>query len=265
MNPDRVDKQIYDSIGGNFDKTYELPANKILVPFLEHHLRRLGPWQGAAVLDLACGTGMGLRGASALGATNLIGIDISDDMVAAARKSLSSLSTTLELYLADCTKPLHHLGLQEKNFDLILALWLFGYAGSRAQLTEIWRNIATFVTAGGRVVGMLQEDSLPPSGVQGDLRSHGMRLTRLGPLQSGDGVRLRCEFNTDPKIEFEVTAWQRSTVENVARQCGIVEMQFFSPCQEVKDIVTGKDTEWWKELTAGCVLFTASKRGDLSN
>ncbi len=79
--------QIYDAVASSYDVIWSIPAVKILLPLLTNTLQDLGPWQDKAVLDMACGTGIGLRLLKQLGASKLIGVDISSEMLGVARST----------------------------------------------------------------------------------------------------------------------------------------------------------------------------------
>ena len=115
--------QIYDSVAGDYDIIWNVPAVKIIFPLLDTNLKRLGPWDGASVLDMACGTGIGLREMKKLGASKLVGIDISSEMLEVAKQT-SGADAGFELHHADCSKVLDHLGLQKNSFDLVIGMWL---------------------------------------------------------------------------------------------------------------------------------------------
>jgi ubiquinone/menaquinone biosynthesis C-methylase UbiE len=51
--------QIYDAVASAYDVIWNIDAGKILFVLLENTLKSLGPWDGAKVLDMACGTGIG--------------------------------------------------------------------------------------------------------------------------------------------------------------------------------------------------------------
>lgn len=114
--------QIYDSVASDYDIIWNVPAVKILFPMLDTTLKRLGPWDAKSVIDMACGTGIGLREMKKLGATKLVGIDISSEMLTVAQQT-SGPDAGFELHHADCSKPLDHLGLQKGSFDLVIGMW----------------------------------------------------------------------------------------------------------------------------------------------
>jgi toxoflavin synthase len=125
--------QIYDSVAGDYDIIWNVAAVKILFPLLDTNLKRLGPWHGASVLDMACGTGIGLREMKKLGATKLVGIDISSEMLAVAEQT-SGPDAGFELHHADCSKPFDHLGLPKDSFDLVIGMWL-------VRLYSVWHGL----------------------------------------------------------------------------------------------------------------------------
>ncbi|KAK5166212.1 uncharacterized protein LTR77_008473 [Saxophila tyrrhenica] len=239
--------QMYDSVAGDYDIIWSVPAVKILFPLLDTNLRRLGPWNGASVLDLACGTGIGLREMQKLGATKLVGVDISDEMLGMAKQT--SPEAGFELHHADCSQPLDHLGLEKGSFDLVIAMWLLNYPADRAQMAAMWQNVATYLKPKAKFVGIIQnQDTVNPTSMQGKWEEYGARETGLQPLPSGDGVRMHIEFNTQPKVEFDTFVLKKEILEEEGKKAGLVDLQYVRPGEEVKREVEGKDAAWWKEL-----------------
>lgn len=66
--PDSPPPTPYDSFATSYDKIWHIPGIRPLLPLLTNTLGSRGPLEGAAVLDFACGTGIGLRVARSLGA-----------------------------------------------------------------------------------------------------------------------------------------------------------------------------------------------------
>lgn len=239
--------QIYDSVASAYDIIWNVPACKILFPLLDANLKQLGPWNGASVLDLACGTGIGLREMQNLGASKLVGIDISDEMLRVAK--LTSPNAGFELHHADCSRPLDHLGLQKGSFDLVIAMWLLNYAEDKAQMAGMWQNIATYLKSNGKFVGIIQnQDVIHPSSMQGKWEEYGARETNIQPLPSGDGFRMHVEFNTEPKVEFDTFVLKKEILEQEAKKAGLVDLQYVRPGEEAKTEIEGKSAEWWREL-----------------
>ena len=239
--------QIYDSVASDYDIIWSVPAVKILFPLLDSNLKRLGPWNGASVLDLACGTGIGLREMQKLGATKLVGVDISNDMLVMAKAT--SPTACLELHHADCSLPLEHLGLPKAGFDLVLGMWLLNYPENRAQMGAMWQNIATYLKPKSRFVGIIQnQDTVHPSSMQNKWEDYGARETNLEVLPSGDGVRMHVEFNTAPKVEFDTFVLKKEILEEEAKRAGFQNLHYVRPGEEVKGEVQERNEAWWEEL-----------------
>ena len=111
----------YDSFATSYDKIWHIPGIRPLLPLLTSTLGSQGPLEGAAVLDLACGTGIGLRVARSLGAARLVGVDISTQMLEIAK---TTTPPGTKLHAADCSKPLDGLGLVPGSFDVVMGMWV---------------------------------------------------------------------------------------------------------------------------------------------
>ncbi|MGJ0630393.1 class I SAM-dependent methyltransferase, partial [Xenorhabdus bovienii] len=74
--------------------------------------------QGKSVLDLACGYGLFSRKFKKLGASNVIGVDISDKMIQIAKNKSRQYQDGIEFHIRDVCK-MESFG----KFDLIVAAW----------------------------------------------------------------------------------------------------------------------------------------------
>lgn len=240
--------QIYDAVATDYDIIWSTPAVKILFPVLDAQLRSLGPWDGASVLDLACGTGIGLREMKKLGAKRLVGVDISGEMLEVAKGTPGS--EEFELRHADCSQPLDHLGLEKGGFDLVIGMWLLNYPASRAEMAQMWRNIAAYLKPGtGRFVGIIQnQEVVQPASMRGKLETYGAEETEVRPLESGDGVVTHVRFHTQPTVEFDTYVLKREILEEEAQGAGMTGLRYVRPGAEVRREVEGKSEEWWREL-----------------
>lgn len=239
--------QIYDSVASDYDIIWNTPAVKILFPLLDTNLKQLGPWNGCSVLDMACGTGFGLREAKKLGASRLVGVDISSEMLEVAK--VTSPDAGFELHHADCSKPMDHLGLQKGSFDLVIGMWLLNYPESRASMAAMWQNIADYLKPSAKFVGIIQnQDVVHPTSMQGKLEMYGAQETNLRTLENGDGWGMHIEFDTDPKVEFDICVLKKEILEQGAQEAGMVDLRYVRAGDEVKSEVEGKGDAWWNEL-----------------
>ncbi|WP_373998639.1 class I SAM-dependent methyltransferase [Bdellovibrio bacteriovorus] len=99
--------------------------------------------QGAKVLDLGCGYGWHCRYVSEQGASSVIGVDISEKMLAQA-KTLNSLPGISYLQSA-----IEDLKLEKNQFDLVMSSLAFHYV---ADFQVICRMIFEALKPGGQLV-----------------------------------------------------------------------------------------------------------------
>jgi|GEM_PF-4959204 len=119
------------------------------VPFIiKEKLKYLNPPRSSKVLDLGCGTGL-------LGKTvvdmfpSLVGVDISANMIAEARKK--------EIYTTLHTKDINEfLSKNEQEFDLIIAPDVFIYIGD---LKTIFSRVKTILKNNGYYIFTIEDDS----------------------------------------------------------------------------------------------------------
>ncbi|KAK2606602.1 hypothetical protein N8I77_005339 [Diaporthe amygdali] len=239
----------YDDIATSYDLVWTTPAVKPLLPLLKSALGSLGPLTGSSVLDLACGTGIGLRLVRSLGASKLVGVDISHQMIGIAESTIPKAV----FHTADCSKPLDKLGLEPKSYDVVLGFWLLNYCPSSVEMRGMWANIATFLKPGGKFVGIIENHSIVhPIGVQSF--KYGCRESEVSELENGQGWSLHVEFETEPKIAFDAFRMKKEILELESKSVGMGEITYYAPKQEhVRETggngdTTNEDGDWWKDL-----------------
>lgn len=84
-----------------------------------------GDIHGKSVLDLACGYGLFSREYKNRGASKVIGVDISDNMIAIAKSKSQQYSDDIEFHVRNVCK-MESFG----KFDIVNAAWLFCHAES---------------------------------------------------------------------------------------------------------------------------------------
>jgi SAM-dependent methyltransferase len=115
------------------------------------------PVEGRRVLDLGCGEGYCARRLVGMGAAEVLGIDSSAKMIAAARAEEAREPLGIRYEVGDATRlP----DLEDGTFDVVLAMFLFNYLEVEAMrrcMTEVWRVLRP----GGRFVFAIPHPSLP--------------------------------------------------------------------------------------------------------
>ncbi|KAK8042238.1 S-adenosyl-L-methionine-dependent methyltransferase [Apiospora rasikravindrae] len=189
----------YDSFATSYDEIWRVPGIRPLLPLLTSTLESVGPHKDIAVLDLACGTGIGLRVMQALGARRFVGVDISTQMLEVAK------SNTPPGDRAD----------EQGRFDVVLGMWLLNYAPSAAELAGMWANVAAYLKPGGRFVGTMENhEAVTAPRLQSG--KYGVTETELNPLPGGhgeDGFQVHLRFQTEPVVEFDAFRMKKDVFE----------------------------------------------------
>jgi len=135
----------YDHIGSKYDEYAQMATLKRAESYTV--LRMVGPLAGKRVLDLACGFGFYTRLLKQHGAAQVIGIDISPEMVRLGREQEQAEPLGVTYQVCDATA-LPALG----TFDLVTAIYLLNYATSTDQLLGMCRSAYDNLVPGGRFV-----------------------------------------------------------------------------------------------------------------
>jgi cyclopropane fatty-acyl-phospholipid synthase-like methyltransferase len=152
-----------DSFAGMFDQNAEQWARHeatILSDFTARPLvlEELAPLTGSHVLDLGCGDGYVARLAAQAGAQSVFGIDISTEMVANAQRAAASGAPCRMTFKVGNATDLREY--PRGQFDRVIAVFMVSYL-SRAEMTEVFRNVRSRLAPGGRFVFTVPHPFLP--------------------------------------------------------------------------------------------------------
>lgn len=242
-------KPQYDAFATSYDLVWTTPAVKLLLPLLKSTLDSLVPLTGSSVLDLACGTGIGLRLVHSVGASKLVGVDISSQMLEIAKTTTPGAT----FHTADCSQPLEKLGLDPGSYDVVLGFWLLNQCPSSVEMRGMWDNVVTYLKPGGTFVGIIENhDIVHPIGVQSF--RYGAMETKVSELENGQGWSDHVEFQTEPKVELDGFRLRREILESEAKNAGMGDIVYHAPgLEHVQDTGHGggdqsKEDAWWEDL-----------------
>lgn len=208
--------QLYDGIGEAFEGFKALPLARFgEVPSF---LAMVGDVRGKSVLDLASGTGFYSREFKRRGATDVLGIDISGEMVAVARRFEESDPLGVRYEVGDVAE----LRPLEERFDIATGVQLLHYAPDVAALERMCRNVHRSLKPGAEFFVFAQNP---------DYRFDGPSLAKYGFLceATGEeietGPRVRITALLDPRpISFVGTNPRREVYEHALRAAGFSEL-----------------------------------------
>ncbi|MEM7223196.1 MAG: class I SAM-dependent methyltransferase [Pseudomonadota bacterium] len=181
----------YNEIARNYRESTELPLRVYVDrPTV---LRLAGPLEGKRVLDLACGEGHYSRLLKQNGAKEVLGVDISREMIMLAEEE-------------EAVRPLGCLyqegdvmGLSlGESFDLVVGVYLLNYAADRNQLRAMCGAIARHLKPGGRFVGLNSNMLLGP-GRFADYRKYQLQMSGRSVREDGEAILIEF-FNRDGTV-----------------------------------------------------------------
>jgi len=116
-----------------------------------------------SVLDLACGTGYYSRLFREFTKGEIIGIDISQEMINEARlEQIKGLNQELIEYIkGDCFADLSKM-LNGKKFDIVNACWLYNYCENENILKSALKNVSSVLKENGYFIGVTTSYKITP-------------------------------------------------------------------------------------------------------
>jgi SAM-dependent methyltransferase len=201
------EKPEYDGIGKQYQQATKRPLRKFSYePTLRKYLPNL---KGKRVLDLACGDGVVTRILRELGASEIVGLDLSNEMINLAKKQDSDKITYLQ---RDCMRAsLRDLG----KFDFTTGMMFLHYASTRADLESTVKNIRASLKDNGTFYGLLVNPSLLISGYN----QYGVIMPKVE--KEGQEVLIQlCDFEGNKFCDIKDYFWKKETYEELFKQQG---------------------------------------------
>jgi SAM-dependent methyltransferase len=184
------------------------------------HLALLGDLRGRSVLDLACGEGFYTRLIKEAGADRVVGVDVSENMIAWAREQEAAAPLGIT-YVCGPAESLGSIG----PFDVVSGAFLLNCAPDRPTLDAMARAIARNLAPGGRMVmtvshfGEWPGTDYSPYGMVDDVRE-----------VLADGAPYRITFLLDEDTFTLVNfAHSRATYEAALGRAGLAEIRWHAP------------------------------------
>lgn len=239
--------QQYDEIGEAFEGFKALPLMKYgEVPSF---LSLVGDVHGKSVLDLACGTGFYSREFKRRGATDVLGIDISQEMIAAARQSEERDPLGVRYEVGDVAE----LRQLEQRFDIALAVQCLNYAEDVATMERMCRNIHRSLVEGGEFFILAQR---PDYGFDNPhLEKYGFRCEPTGEeAETGPWERVTALLDPEP-ISIVTTAPRREVLEKCLQAAGFSDLEWV-PLRVSDAGIREFGEDFWADLLANPPLTT---------
>ncbi|UQI45381.1 class I SAM-dependent methyltransferase [Streptomyces sp. HU2014] len=229
----------YDGIGEVYEGFKALPLARH--PERGSFLGMLGDVRGASILDLACGTGFYTRQVRRLGAAEVLGVDVSGEMVAAARAIEERAPLGVRYAVADAAR----LPAFERPFDAATAVYLLNYARDAAEMTRMCRAVHRVLRPGGAFHVLTQAPGFrfdgPPTA------KYGFRYEAVGHGPIGPKARITALL--EPPVSFVTHYPRREVYEEALATAGFGGVTWV-PMSVPEEGVREFGAEFWADFLA---------------
>jgi toxoflavin synthase len=233
----------YDHIGRKYEEYAQTATLKRAESYT--FFRLVGELTGKRVLDLACGFGFYTRRLRQRGATQVIGVDISPEMIRLARQQEQTEPLGITYQVCDAAT-LPRLGA----FDLVTAVYLLNYATSKDQMLRMCRNVYANLVEGGRFIAYTWNPAFTIR--KSNCTPYGLTVLRQEPEADRDA----CEtaLLTQPPVRFSCYLWNQTTYEWALQAAG------FRACAWHPSEVAPEDLErygeaYWHDFYDNCLVI----------
>jgi toxoflavin synthase len=233
----------YDHIGSKYDEYARTATLKRAESYT--FFRMVGELAGQRVLDLACGFGFYTRQLKRRGAAQVVGVDISPEMVHLARAKEQEDPTGVEYRVGDAI----HLPLLGP-FDLVTAVYLLNYAESKDQMLGMCRSAYDNLVAGGRFVAYTVNPAFTLS--KPNSTKYGVTMLRQTP----EVERYMCdlEFVTEPPTPYQHPQWNQATHEWAIKEAGFRQFAWH-PSEVAPEDVAYYGEAYWRDFHDNCLVI----------
>ena len=233
----------YDHIGSKYDEYARTATLKRAESYT--FFRMVGELAGQRVLDLACGFGFYTRQLKRRGAAQVVGVDISPEMVRLARAKEQEDPTGVEYRVGDAI----HLPLLGP-FDLVTAVYLLNYAESKDQMLGMCQSAYDNLVAGGRFVAY----TINPAFTLSKPNSTKYGVTMLRQTPEGDRYMCDLEFVTEPPTPYQHPQWNQATHEWAMKEAGFRQFAWH-PSEVAPEDVTHYGEAYWRDFHDNCLVI----------
>jgi SAM-dependent methyltransferase len=239
----------YDRLARQYQRSKKMPFR--IFSEIPDHLALLGDLTGRSVLDLACGDGFYTRLVKKLGAARVVGVDVSERMIALGQDQEADEPLGI-VYLVSPAEALGSIG----PFDVVSAAFLLNCAPNRSTLAAMAHTIAANLRPGGRL-GTTISNLCNFPGV--DYTPYGMSHDVTGPLPEGAPHHITFLLEDD-RFSVENFAYSRAVYEAVLCEAGLNQIKWYEPHVTEAGLTAFGPEFWHVYLTNPPVVRLSAER-----
>jgi ubiquinone/menaquinone biosynthesis C-methylase UbiE len=227
----------YNTIAKEYVEGQDTRLNR---PYVYEHtfFEATGDLTGKTILDLACGDGRMSRMAIQRGASQVVGVDLSSEMIKIARAKERKNPLGIK-YKIGRVGDLKKVG----EFDQVWGTFLLHYSQTKKELEAMCRDVSTNLKYGGRFVALNQNPLCPFT----THKEYGTTLFPEGPLVEGQRIRVTLWNGEKEGPTFHNYHWNISTY-NAALEKADLKNIFWTPLEVSPEGIEKFGESFWKGL-----------------
>ncbi len=227
----------HSHVAEQYRKAKEQPWRSLVETYT--FMKRIGDLRDKKVLDVACGGGHFTRRLREGGASQVVGLDISERMIAQARSLEEQEPLGIEYHVEDARAV-----VPQHDFDLLVSAWLLVYAHDRAELASMCEGLASRLRPGGRLVTLTTNPDIYAFQPPPDYRKYGFTMTLADHVYEGAPILWNILLD-DSSLEIENYYLPISAYESAFRAAGFRDFQIHG--LEL-DPQAKADREYWADM-----------------
>lgn len=231
-----MEQAAYDQIAEEYKKSKEL-SFRILVE--EYSLFKMaGDITNRRVLDLACGEGHYTRKLKKAGAREVVGVDVSPEMIKLAEENEKQAPLGCQYVLSDVS----YMPKMDR-FDMATAMYLLNYAKTKKELVAFLKSINDQLKPGAQFIGF--NDNLANDPINyGSYKKYGFVKDASPYRKEGSPIHYTF-YNDDGSIcQFDNYYLSPKTYAEAFREAGFVNFQWVWPSLHPAE----RGDEYWNEF-----------------
>ena len=240
----------YDAIAEQYRRSKLTPWRRYIEQYTFVDI--IGDVAGLSVLDLACGEGFYSRLLRLHGASRVVGVDVSEEMIRLARASEAEQPLDIEFVRADA------LAFRStEKFDLVTAAYLLNYAETEDTLSAMCRTIAAALKPGGRVVTVNNNPTQSPDRFEAT-RPYGFIKSATEPLRAGTPITYTAFLDGGESFRFDNYYLSPEAHERALARAGLCEIEWIDP--RLSPEYEGDPRYWDAFFTDPSVIFLRARK-----
>ena len=193
-------------------------------PYIEAYtfFNVLGDVTDLSILDLATGTGYYARAVAKMNAAKVVGIDLSEEMIALARHAEQDDPLGIVYHVADVAQ-----FESPTSFDLGIAVYLLHYAPTQEALQTMCHQIAANLASGARFVAYQLNPNI--SDQSGYYEKYGLFMKTKPMYKNGERIAVQLNLGGEFTPEIVFYRWDKETIDASLRTAGFTTIRWVDP------------------------------------